>query len=183
MSRGSPNHRRALLPCGAVQVELLLTFEEYCAEEGDFAGEQGAMFAELFPQVRGRQRRPAPVSVPSGSRLRLVPRSLGLGCALQRALHAVALRRAPLGGRCATAAPRCAAVRCWPEAGSPAVPRQVVKLLYDADLVSESAIFDWAHEKENASKEERRFVELAKDLLAWLAQDSESESESEEESD
>lgn len=33
-------------------MELLLTFEEYCAEEGDFAGEQGAMFAELFPQVR-----------------------------------------------------------------------------------------------------------------------------------
>lgn len=34
-------------------MELLLTFEEYCAEEGDFAsGERGAVFAELFPQVR-----------------------------------------------------------------------------------------------------------------------------------
>jgi hypothetical protein len=34
-------------------VELLLTFEEYCAEEGDFAGEdeRGAVFAALFPQV------------------------------------------------------------------------------------------------------------------------------------
>lgn len=45
----------ASLPCRPrtmLQVELLLTFEEYCAEEGDFAGEQGALFAELFPQVR-----------------------------------------------------------------------------------------------------------------------------------
>lgn len=39
-------------PLRAAQVELLLTFEEYCAEEGDFAGEQGATFADLFPQVR-----------------------------------------------------------------------------------------------------------------------------------
>lgn len=40
------------LPLPWPQVELLLTFEEYCAEEGDFAsGEQGAVFADLFPQV------------------------------------------------------------------------------------------------------------------------------------
>ena len=37
-----------------LQVELLLTFEEFCAEEGDFAyGEQGSIFADVFPQVRG----------------------------------------------------------------------------------------------------------------------------------
>ena len=36
-----------------LQVELLLTFEEFCAEEGDFAhGEQGSIFADVFPQVR-----------------------------------------------------------------------------------------------------------------------------------
>ncbi len=40
------------LPFLVEQVELLLTFEEFCAEEGDFAvGESGSMFAELFPQV------------------------------------------------------------------------------------------------------------------------------------
>ena len=35
-----------------LQVELLLTFEEYCEEEGDFAsGDNGSGFAPLFPQV------------------------------------------------------------------------------------------------------------------------------------
>lgn len=61
--------------------------------------------------------------------------------------------------------------------------RQVVKLLYDADLVLEEAIHDWAHEKENATKDERRFVELSAELLQWLAQDSETESESGSESE
>ena len=36
------------------QVELLLTCEEFCSEEGVFEGrgEQGAAFAEIFVQVR-----------------------------------------------------------------------------------------------------------------------------------
>lgn len=35
------------------QVELLLTLEEFCAEEGDFesTGERGAAFASIFPQI------------------------------------------------------------------------------------------------------------------------------------
>lgn len=34
------------------QVELLLTFEEYCAEDGDFSpDEHGSDFAGLFPQI------------------------------------------------------------------------------------------------------------------------------------
>jgi hypothetical protein len=36
------------------QVELLLTFEEFCSEEGIFegTGERGKIFAAVFPQVR-----------------------------------------------------------------------------------------------------------------------------------
>jgi hypothetical protein len=32
-------------------VELLLTFEEYCSQEGEFAVDNGSDFADLFPQV------------------------------------------------------------------------------------------------------------------------------------
>jgi eIF4-gamma/eIF5/eIF2-epsilon len=35
----------------AAQVELLLTFEEYCGEEEEFAGERGGAFGAVFPQV------------------------------------------------------------------------------------------------------------------------------------
>ncbi|PSC74700.1 Translation initiation factor eIF-2B subunit epsilon [Micractinium conductrix] len=91
------------------QVELLLTFEEYCEEEGDFSsGENGSVFAPLFPQV--------------------------------------------------------------------------VKLCYDQDLLSEEAILDWAHEKEHAGEEDRRFVDMCADLLAWL-EDAEEESSEEEDSE
>jgi hypothetical protein len=34
-----------------VQVELVLTFEEFCADDGEFAGERGFAFAAIFPQV------------------------------------------------------------------------------------------------------------------------------------
>ena len=34
-----------------VQVELVLTFEEFCADDGEFAGERGSAFAAIFPQV------------------------------------------------------------------------------------------------------------------------------------
>ena len=52
---------------------------------------------------------------------------------------------------------------------------QVVKLGYDHDLLSEEAILDWAHEKENAASEDRQFVDMCADLLAWL-EDAEEES-------
>lgn len=51
----------------------------------------------------------------------------------------------------------------------------MVKLCYDHDLLCEEAILDWANEKENGAKEDRRFVELCTDLLGWLA-DAEEES-------
>ena len=34
-----------------MQVELVLTFEEFCADDGEFAGERGSAFAAIFPQV------------------------------------------------------------------------------------------------------------------------------------
>lgn len=43
------------LPCTSRhQVELLLTFEEYCCEEGVFEeqGENGKAFADIFEPVR-----------------------------------------------------------------------------------------------------------------------------------
>jgi translation initiation factor eIF-2B subunit epsilon len=80
------------------QVEVLLTFEEFCGEEGDFegTGERGAAFARVFPQL--------------------------------------------------------------------------LKLLYDEDVVGEEAILQWADEKEHAEAEEKAFLELAAPLVAWLRQ-------------
>ena len=67
----SPAPRRAgccqgCLPTGSccscrrrlAQVEVLLTFEEFCGEEGEFegAGEAGVTFADIFPQVGGRRQ-------------------------------------------------------------------------------------------------------------------------------
>ena len=47
--------------------------------------------------------------------------------------------------------------------------------------MSEESILDWAREKESAGAEDRRFVDLCSDLLAWLEDaDEESSSEGEE---
>ena len=56
---------------------------------------------------------------------------------------------------------------------------QVVKLCYDQDLLSEESILDWAREKESAGVEDRRFVDMCSDLLAWL-EDADEESSEEE---
>ena len=53
---------------------------------------------------------------------------------------------------------------------------QVIKLCYEHELLSEDAILDWASEKENATSEDRRFVDMCSDLLAWL-NDAEEESD------
>jgi translation initiation factor eIF-2B subunit epsilon len=86
------------------QVELLLTLEEFCGEEGDYenAGERGAAFAAAFPQV--------------------------------------------------------------------------LKLLYDADAVSEEAVLAWASEKAGAAPEEKVFLERAEPFLRWLREAEEDES-------
>lgn len=91
------------------QVELLLTLEEFCGEEGDFerTGEKGAAFAAIFPQL--------------------------------------------------------------------------LKLLYERDIVGEEALLAWADEKTHADEDEKRFLRLAEPLLEWLQEAEEESSEDEEE--
>lgn len=90
------------------QVELLLTLEEFCAEEGDFEGtkEHGSAFKSIFPQL--------------------------------------------------------------------------LKLLYELDIVSEDSLLSWASEKEHAEDEEKEYLRLAQPFLEWL-EEAEEESSSEEE--
>jgi NDP-sugar pyrophosphorylase family protein len=91
------------------QVELLLTLEEFCGEEGDFegTGEKGAAFAAIFPQL--------------------------------------------------------------------------LKLLYQEDIVGEEALLAWAEEKTHADDDEKRFLRLAEPFLEWLQEAEEESSEDEEE--
>lgn len=88
------------------QVELLLTLEEFCGEEGDFeeTGERGADYVGIFPQL--------------------------------------------------------------------------LKVLYDLDVVSEEALVAWAKEKEMAEEQEKQFLRLAQPFLDWL-QEAEEESDEE----
>ena len=53
---------------------------------------------------------------------------------------------------------------------------QVLKLLYDEDVVEEEAVIVWADEKEMAEEEERKYLRKATAFIAWLR-----EAESEEE--
>lgn len=92
------------------QVELLLTLEEFCAEEGDFegTGEHGRAFKTIFPQL--------------------------------------------------------------------------LKVLYELDIVSEESFMAWAKEKEHAEEEEKEFLRSAEPFLQWL-EEAEEETSSEEEDD
>lgn len=57
---------------------------------------------------------------------------------------------------------------------------QILKLMYELDILTEEAIDSWAREKEFASEQEKKYLKLAKPFLEWL---SEAEEESSEESD
>eukprot|EP00884_Botryococcus_braunii_P016067 jgi/Botrbrau1/3143/Bobra.0070s0110.1 len=101
---------------GRGQVELLLTFEEFCGEEGVFesTGDKGSTFAPVFAQV--------------------------------------------------------------------------LKALYDKDIVEEKAFLDWADEKEHAEEHERAFLAKASKFITWLREaeeedEDDDEDESEEDSD
>lgn len=67
------------------------------------------------------------------------------------------------------------------ESFTPIFP-QLLKLMYELDILSENAILSWAEEKEHASDHEKRFLELAAPFIAWL-EEAEEESSSEDESD
>ncbi|KAI8107409.1 hypothetical protein M9435_002440 [Picochlorum sp. BPE23] len=90
------------------QVEVLLTLEEFCNEEGDFetSGEKGKFFAEIFPQL--------------------------------------------------------------------------LKIMYELDVITEQAFLAWAEEKELASEHEKKFLHLAAPFLQWLEEAEEEDSEEEE---
>lgn len=61
---------------------------------------------------------------------------------------------------------------------------QVLKTLYDKDIVEEKAFLDWADEKEHAEEHERAFLSKASKFITWLREaEEEDEDESEEDSD
>ena len=72
---------------------------------------------------------------------------------LNRSLHAVA--REP-----------CHAARCSEHyrADLPPSPLQVLKQLYDTDILTEDALLAWADEKADAAAEDRRFLTLVRAL-------------------
>ena len=101
---------RRFLRDGDDQVELLLTLEEFCGEEGCFASTvsaHGKLFAVIFKEL----------------------------------LH----------------------------------------LLYEADVVEEEALLAWADEKAEADATERRFLEKAMPLIDWLREASSEEEEDDDE--
>jgi len=60
----------------------------------------------------------------------------------------------------------------------------MLKVVYDAEVVSEEAILAWADEKQLADEEEKALVNKAARFLEWLrASDESSSGEEEEESD
>lgn len=57
---------------------------------------------------------------------------------------------------------------------------QVMKLLYDEEVLEEDAVLAWADEKTMAEEDERKYLQKAAAFVAWLR---EAESEAETESD
>ena len=61
---------------------------------------------------------------------------------------------------------------------------QILKELYENDVLSEEALVAWADEKENATEEERSFLVKAAPFIQWLREaESDDEETSEEEDD
>lgn len=58
-----------------------------------------------------------------------------------------------------------------------AIFQQVVKLLYDKDIIEEDAVLSWADEKQMAEEDERKYLRKAAAFVAWL-REAESEDES-----
>ena len=62
---------------------------------------------------------------------------------------------------------------------------QVLKLLYDSDVVEEAAVLAWAEEKKLAEAQERVFLEKSGEFIKWLreAEEEDDDDEDEDESD
>ena len=61
--------------------------------------------------------------------------------------------------------------------------RQVLKELYDREVLSEEALLKWADEKAEATEEERAFLNKAAPLIQWLRTAESDEEEGDEEED
>ena len=61
--------------------------------------------------------------------------------------------------------------------------KELLHLLYEADVVDEDALLAWADEKAEADASERRFLERAMPLIEWLREASSEEEGEEEEGD
>jgi len=149
---------------GGRQVELLLTLEEFCSEEGTFEGlqEGGRHFTAIFPKARPARAHAAPQPLQASPNLcRAVVCLMLTACQCRRCLFlAVPWTQA--------------AVRSgFPDSGR--APGQVLELLYDLEVVAEGAFMAWAGEKAHASKEERAYLERAQAFLQWLREASEEE--------
>lgn len=57
---------------------------------------------------------------------------------------------------------------------------QVLKLLYDVDILEEAAIMAWAAEKEHAEAHERLHLDKASEFVKWLREAEEEEDDEEE---
>lgn len=60
---------------------------------------------------------------------------------------------------------------------------QVLKLLYDQDVVEEAAFMAWAAEKEHAEVHERVYVEKAGEFISWLREAEEEEASEEDDAE
>lgn len=54
---------------------------------------------------------------------------------------------------------------------------QLLKVLYELDIIGENAILSWAEEKEFANENEKHFLHLAQPFLDWLQEEEESSEE------
>ena len=154
-------------------MELLLTLEEYCAEEGVFegAGEAGPLFAAVFPQLLQQLYEGDVVDEDA------------FGAWAREKEHADAEERVYLqkvrrpgsvrgvsfvlsfsGGRgvCLLGGSllRCLMAVC---SGSP-----FPKRLYEGDVVDEGALGAWARKKEHADAEERVYLQKVRHALVLV---------------
>lgn len=132
------------------QVEVILTFEEFCGEEGEFTTDHGASFASIFTQASW------------GSLMCCTTRACtaqGVADPLPGPRHLEGLpERPPAHYSCVSAA----STSSQGMGSSWYAYVQVLKQLYDADILTEDALLAWADEKADASVEDHRFLTLVR---------------------
>lgn len=127
-------------------MEVILTFEEFCGEEGEFSTDQGTAFASIFIQVRcfGAETSLRGSCWPTHTSH--TPRYITV--CVQYCTSPGTLHIAPYVER--------------QRADLSRLPLQVLKQLYDTDILTEDALLAWADEKADAAAEDRRFLTLVR---------------------